>query len=79
METRIKQYTTPQAAEYLTEERGVQVASGTLEVWRAQGRGPEFRKVHHRVFYTQPALDRFADGRVVKTIDSVELEGVRND
>ena len=60
---------TREAADYLA-TIGTPFSAGTLEVWRCQGRGPEFIRVARRIFYTKPALDRFSNGQVVQTIDS---------
>ena len=58
---------TQTAAEYLR-GRGIQVTPGTLNVWRSQGRGPEYKKIYRRVYYDQAALDDFATGEPVKTM-----------
>jgi len=34
----------------------------TLAQWRSERRGPAYKKVNGRIFYTQPALDRHLDG-----------------
>lgn len=64
-------YSTPEAAAYLR-QRGIKVTPGTLNTWRHLGRGPSYKRIYARVYYEQPALDRFAEGQPVKTIDSVE-------
>lgn len=69
----MKSFNTRQAAEYLTNEHNIPTTAGTLEVWRCQGRGPSYRKVYRRVFYDRVALDEFARGAVVETIDSHAL------
>lgn len=66
----MKSFNTRQAAEYLTEELNIPTTAGTLEVWRCQGRGPRYRKVRRRVFYDRAALDEFARGAIVETVDS---------
>ncbi len=63
---------TKEASVYLC-KRGVPFTPGTLEVMRCQGRGPEYRKVNRRVFYTVEALDAFMCGDTVKTVDSMEV------
>lgn len=60
---------TNQAAEYL-KSKGTPYSPGTLEVWRSQGRGPAFKRIGRRVFYTPGALDSFIEGETVQTIDS---------
>ena len=46
-------YEPPTAAEML------HVTPGTLQWWRAVGRGPDYLKVGRRVLYRQSALDKF--------------------
>ncbi len=55
---------TPEAAHYL------RLCPGTLEVWRCMGRGPRFRRVGRRIFYTKEDLDEFAKSFIVETVDS---------
>ena len=54
---------TKQAAEYL-KEKGTPFTCKTLEVWRSQGRGPEYKKIEGKIFYEKLALDRFSQGRI---------------
>ncbi|MCF6291293.1 MAG: hypothetical protein L3J03_09910 [Desulfobacterales bacterium] len=63
-----KRLNTKEASDYLTNVEGVRVTSGTLEVWRSIKKGPEYRKVHNRVFYEVPVLQQFAAGRLCKTV-----------
>lgn len=60
--------TTQQAAAYLT-QLGVPIAKSTLEVFRCQSRGPKFKKIGSRVFYTKEWLDEYAQGVEVKIYD----------
>lgn len=62
-------FNTKEAAAYL-KDIGTPFTHGTMEVWRSQGRGPEFVRVSNRIFYTKQALDRFSNGQAVQTIDS---------
>ena len=61
---------TKEAASYL-KSIGTPFSAGTLEVWRCQGRGPRFRRVNRKIFYTKEDLDQFIQGQVVETIDSI--------
>ena len=70
-----KKYNTRAASKYL-EDLGISATPGTLEVWRCKGRGPGFVKILGRIYYPQENLDNFATGTPVKTIDSMELQGV---
>ena len=65
MET--KRFNTRGAARFLTETEGVNVRPGTLEVWRCIGKGPQYKKIHNRVFYEREALEVFAKGEPVLT------------
>ena len=49
--------TTQDAALYL------HVSPRTLEKWRLQGGGPRYRKLVHRVVYTQADIDAWVDGQ----------------
>lgn len=60
---------TKQAARYLTEIKGIPTASSTLEVFRCQGRGPKFKRVGSRIFYTTEWLDEYATGVPVRIFD----------
>lgn len=53
------------AAEYLS------VSSGTLRVWRSQGRGPKYRKIGRIIRYEKADLDSWLNGHGVFTIDSL--------
>ena len=59
---------TPKAAKILG------LKSGTLEVWRHQGRGPRFKKIGRKVFYDVIDLETFANAHTVETIDSIEIK-----
>ncbi len=62
---------TKQAASYLS-SMGCPFKAGTLEIMRTHGRGPEYKRIGRRVFYTKVALDAFLEGETVKTVDSME-------
>ena len=64
-------FNTQQASDYLG-SLGVPFTPGTMEVWRSQGKGPEFKRVLRRIFYLKSSLDRFAAGEVVHTTDSLD-------
>jgi hypothetical protein len=61
--------TTRQASKYL-KIQGTPFTEKTLEVWRHQSRGPQFKRIGRRVFYTKKALDQFIEGETVDTVDS---------
>ena len=48
---------TTQAAETL------RLARRTLEKWRVEGRGPEFRRHGDRIFYDERELERWSDAQ----------------
>ncbi len=60
--------TTKQAAAYLTQV-GVPTAKSTLEVMRTQSRGPRYRKITSRVYYSKEWLDEYAQGVEVRIYD----------
>jgi hypothetical protein len=60
---------TKQASVYLSQLKGVPTASSTLEVYRCQSRGPKYKKIGSRVFYTADWLDEYAQGVEVKIYD----------
>ncbi len=59
---------TKEAAEYLR-GKGYPVSPKTLEVWRCTSRGPKYRKIGRRVFYTPKDLEDFLEGIPVQVID----------
>jgi hypothetical protein len=63
---------TPEASQYLT-EKGIRVASKTLEVWRCKSRGPKYKKVGSRVYYERRWLDEFITGLEVKFFDPAKM------
>ena len=65
-------FTTRQASAYLTQIKGIPTAKSTLEVFRCVGRGPRYRKIGSRVFYTLAELDRYAQGVDIKIFDPSE-------
>ena len=54
--------TTKQASAYLTKEKGIKTAASSLEVYRSQNRGPRFKRVGKRIFYTLKWLDEYTAG-----------------
>ena len=67
-----KHFDTRGAIEYL-KQIGLSFRPGTLEVWRSLGKGPRYKKVARKVFYEKTALDEFAVGHTIETVDSVSL------
>lgn len=61
--------TTKQAAKYLSLVKGIPTAPSSLEVYRSTSRGPKFKKIGSRVFYTLDWLDEYANGVEVKIFD----------
>lgn len=60
---------TRQAAAYLTAIKNIPTAPSTLEVFRHRSRGPKYKKVGGRVYYTTAWLDEYADGVPVAIFD----------
>ena len=60
--------TTKQASAYLT-ALGVPTAASSLEVARCKSRGPKYKKIGGRVFYTTDWLDEHAAGVEVRIFD----------
>ena len=54
--------TTRQASRYLTEISGIPIAASSLEVYRCQSRGPRYKKIGGRIYYTIGWLDEYAQG-----------------
>ena len=65
--------TTKQAAAYLSQIKGVPTAASTLEVFRCQSRGPRYKKIGSRVFYTTTWLDQYAEGVEVKIYNPAKI------
>lgn len=65
------------AATYL-ELIGACFTAGTLMTWRCLGKGPRFRRIGRKVFYTKDDLDQFAKGQIVETVDSINLDERNN-
>lgn len=61
--------TTRQAAAYLSQLKSIPTAASSLEVYRCKSRGPKYKKIGGRIFYTTPWLDEYADGVEVKIFD----------
>lgn len=66
---------TKKAAEYLSRVKGLQTAPSSLEVYRSTSRGPKYKKIQSRVFYTLDWLDEYAQGIEVKIFDPSNMEG----
>ena len=60
--------TTKQASAYLT-ALGVPTAASSLEVARCKSRGPKYKKIGGRVFYTADWLAEYAAGVEVRIFD----------
>jgi len=60
---------TRQASAYLSQIKGVPTAASTLEVLRCQSRGPKYKKIGSRVFYSLQWLDEYAQGVEVRIYD----------
>jgi len=69
--------TTKEAATYLMDS-GFPCRPGTLEVWRALGRGPAYVKANRRVLYHPDDLDAFARSKSqrVQTADSLACRAI---
>lgn len=48
----------------------MRMSPGTLEVWRSKGRGPRYRKIGWKVFYTVEDIQEFIDSQLIRTVDS---------
>ena len=48
----------------------MRMSPGTLEIWRSDGRGPRYRKIGWKVFYTVEDLQEFIESGLVRTRDS---------
>ena len=57
-------YETAEAAEYLTNQRGVRTAVQTLHKYRTIGGGPKFRHFGRFPKYRQDWLDESAESRI---------------
>ncbi len=60
---------TKAASKYLTDVKGVPTAPSSLEVYRCYGKGPKYKKVGSRIFYTLAWLDEYTNGVEVKVVD----------
>ena len=60
---------TKQAAAYLSQIRGVPTAPSSLEVYRCTSRGPRYKKIGSRVFYTIAWLDEWSEGVEIRIYD----------
>lgn len=64
--------TTKQASSYLTQIKNIPTAARTLEVWRHFSRGPVFKRIGRRCYYTVAWLDQWAHGVEVKIFDPTQ-------
>ncbi len=71
MSTRNQKHNPREAARFLA-QIGTPFTYKTLAVWRSQNRGPAYIKLKGRIFYSEQALEKFAEGQVVETTDSFE-------
>ena len=60
---------TKKASEFLTKVLGIPTAPSSLEVYRCSSRGPRYRKIGSRIFYTLEGLLDYAKGIEVKIFD----------
>jgi hypothetical protein len=60
---------TKQASAYLTKIKGIPTAPSSLEVYRSTSRGPKYRKIGSRCFYSIQWLDEWANGVEIKIYD----------
>ncbi len=61
---RKSRFNPPEAAEYMAEAHGVQVAVATLNKMRSIGGGPQYLKFSRAVFYEKTALDAWVAERL---------------
>lgn len=54
----------PQAAQYLTEQRGLRTSARTLTTLACIGGGPVYHRFGKRAVYTHDSLDEWADSRL---------------
>ena len=64
--------TTKQASSYLTQVKNIPTATKTLEVWRFLSKGPAYKKISRRCYYTVAWLDQWARGVEVKIFDPTQ-------
>jgi hypothetical protein len=57
-------FTRKEAADYLTNERGLRTASSTLQKFATVGGGPEYQRYGKLAVYTQESLDRYVDAKL---------------
>lgn len=53
-----------EAAQYLTDQRGLPTARGTLQKWVTTGGGPVYRRFGKYAVYAVPDLDAWADAKL---------------
>lgn len=46
------------------------VKTGTLAIWRCYKKGPRYRKIQGKVWYTLADLEEFINSSVMETLDS---------
>ena len=71
MSAQNRKHNPQEAAEFLA-RNGTPFTHKTLAVWRSQNHGPAYIKLKGRIFYSEEALEKFAEGRVIETTDSFE-------
>ncbi len=57
-------YTRPEAADYLTNERGLPTAKTTLQKLASIGGGPKYRRFGNRSVYLQADLDAWVEDKL---------------
>lgn len=53
-----------EAAQYLTEQRGLKVSKGTLQKWVTTGGGPAYRRFGKRAVYLIDDLNTWAERKL---------------
>lgn len=66
--------TTKQASAYLTLIKNIPTAASSLEVYRCTSRGPTFKRIGRRCYYTTAWLDKWAEGIEVRIFDPNNLK-----
>lgn len=54
----------PEAAQYLTEQRGLKVSKNTLQKWATTGGGPAYRRFGKRAVYLIEDLNEWAERKL---------------
>jgi hypothetical protein len=53
-----------EAADYLTEDKGLKTSKNTLQKWATTGGGPLYRRFGNRAVYTVEDLDAWAERKL---------------